>query len=596
MIGLKQLISMMWHGTPPASTTAAKPAAELAAERVTTFAGNLRKQPFSTAPYTPDDADTITDADLLAHYTPVQQLSRLSPDTLKPLETFDEIRKADAMLVAARRTKRKAPKVLYANPMQSLDYRVYESLAKRTIIGPILDALVKFIVGGGFKPELELINPDSDKVKNDTDITDNQEIIDRMLAIDNQVSAPSADGSSVDANFQHKVSALIMSCLMYNRGALIFEYGEPVMIGDQKYPEIPNNLIFAHARDLGQIEMDSDSHRMINVAWARDSFQPIETKDMIYLWNPLSSSKVYNSWHYGMSLVAPMISAAKIINTLLSEDFPAMAQTTWAGLHYIVAKNEGSTTEDKVAEFENIVNNIQPGRPGILIKDPEDVDVHNANFSPEVDKFQALMESMIKLCISMAGLPQVGFYDESASNRDTMAGKVQLTLQTNIEPMRKWIGDFIAAQWYDRWFRLIYKDDQEKLEKFRISVSWADLHISEWYDNIEAILSLDERKPLTDSAFGERIHWDNYPLAIDHEKAEEMEEQEKKMMQEAQNMGMGMQDMSGGKTPFAKKPNPALGGRSPANPGGKRAGPTKTGIGTGQRATKSFGKQRQGKV
>ena len=128
-----------------------------------------------------------------------------------------------------------------------------------------------------------------------------------------------------------------------------------------------------------------------------------------------------------------------------------------------------------------------------------------------------LFESMIKLCISTIGLPQVGFYDESAANRATLVGKIQLTMRTTIEPMREWIGEAISAQWYDRWFRVMYGDQPEILEKFRIRLSWDDLHISEWYDGIEAILELDSRKQLKDTEFGDKIGLQEYTSMVEPE-------------------------------------------------------------------------------
>ena len=401
---------------------------------------------------------------------------------------------------------------LYANPMQHTDYKVYEALLKHTFIGALADAFIKYLIGTGFKPELEVINPDKEDKKNQELIEKNQQVITDLKEIDRRLE--SNDEGHLDTSWKQKISALVMSTLMYNRGALLWQYEKPVEINGKTYSKIPTNAVFAHAQDLGIIETDPDSRRMKGVQYRYGSGM-VSTEHMIYLWNPLTSSKVHNSWHYGTSILSPMISASKLIRQILSDDFPAMARTTWAGLYLLVAKPDGNTKESKQAEWNALTQSLKPGKPGVLIKDPEEVNSFDIKFEPKIQEFQGLFESMIKLCISIMGLPQVGFYDEAAANRATMVGKIQLTMRTTIEPFREWIGEAICKQHYQRWFEIMYADDKKLLEQVKIKMSFDDLHISEWYDSIEAILQLDGRKQLKDAEFGELIGLDNYLNIVD---------------------------------------------------------------------------------
>jgi len=72
--------------------------------------------------------------------------------------------------------------------MQDLDYLVIQALTRSTFIGPLFEAITKFEVGTGFKPELELINPDKDEDKNAKEIEANQDIITTLRGIDAQVN------------------------------------------------------------------------------------------------------------------------------------------------------------------------------------------------------------------------------------------------------------------------------------------------------------------------------------------------------------------------------------------------------------------------
>ena len=460
-------------------------------------AGPLRENKF-------DINATIDDIDpeVLESHIPLQSLSAISSKTGETLSanTINDMRKRHLI-----------PNT-FANPVQHLDYRIYESLLKHTFIGSLVDSFVKYLVGTGFKPELELINPDQDEEKNKKLIEKYQYIITDLLEIDRQIDAN--DTGDIDVSFADKITAMITSTLAYNRGALMFVYEKPIVVNGVSYKNIPNHMIFAHAQDLGIIETDQQSQRLKKVQWRMAANGHVPVKDMIYLWNPITSAKVHNSWFYGISLITPMISASKMIRQLLSNDFPAMAKNAWASPYLLVVKPEGNTRAQKIKEYKTVTSGLKNGAVNVLQADPENVELHSVNFEPKIGEFQSLFESMIKLCISIVGLPQVGFYDESAANRATMLGKIHLTMRTTIEPTRKWVGESIRTQHYQRWFELMYaKKEEPKI--VRIKMSWNDINIEEWYDQVEAMLALDGRQQFKNREFGEIIGFDNYENMVD---------------------------------------------------------------------------------
>ena len=187
-----------------------------------------------------------------------------------------------------------------------------------------------------------------------------------------------------------------------------------------------------------------------------------------------------------------------------------MAEATWSGLSLIAVKPQGQKTADKQAEYNQVVKNMVRGAPNVLLEHPDDVKVFPIDFSPKVKEFQELTEAMLKYCIACLGLPHSMFYDEDSSNRATMIGKIQLATSTVINPMRESDGRMICQQWYQRWFRLIYKDKPEILEKFRIKMRFEDLKIEEWFDKVEAVNEIESRKELSDNAYGELVGLQNY--------------------------------------------------------------------------------------
>ena len=402
----------------------------------------------------------------------------------------------------------------FANPMQDLDYIVIEAMGKNTFVGPLMDSYTKFIMGTGFRPELELINPDKDPDKNEKEIETNQDIIQKLRQIDAQLNYEADDKhEALDVSFVEKVTAMISVANLFNRSALVFGYDKPITIDDEEVKGIPSSLKFAHARDLGIIKVTPDTWRLEAVQW-RNAYYMLPAKDMIYLWNPLVSAKYHNAWWYGGSMIMPMLDASRVLRKIVGVDFPAMAEATWAGMFILAVKPQGADASQKQTEYSAIASNLVRGGPNILMEDPEDIDFHSVDFAPKVTEFKDLTEFLLKYSVASLGLPHTMFFDESASNRSTMLGKIQLAISTVINPTREMIGRQIAAQWYQRWFRLLYKDTEE-YKKFRIKMVFDDLHIEEWFDKIEAVNELDSRKQLSDKAYGELAGVDNYAGKVD---------------------------------------------------------------------------------
>jgi len=418
-----------------------------------------------------------------------------------------------AAQINSRRSQQNWIPTYFANPMQELDYITFEALSRSTIGGAIFQSIVKFIVGTGFRPELELINPSDDSVKNQKEIDANKEVIQNLLLIDQQLTIDSK--GQLDVSFIEKISAIILNTLIFNRSALIFGYDKPIEINGKLYPDIPSSIKFAHARDLGIIKVSPGTHRLEAVQWI-NAFDMIPTSEMIYLWNPLVSSKTRNSWFYGDSMMLPMIDSLRVIRKNIGVNFLAMAETSYAGRGVLSISPQGNTEQDKIDEYTQITKNMSvPATTHLLLEDPDNTRFDNINYDAKVKEFAELNESLIKYCVATTGMPHSMFYDESASNRATMIGKIQLAIATVISPMREWIGRTISDQWYDRWFRLIYKDDKELLKIFHIKMVFDDLPITEWFDNVEAALELDSRKQLKDSKFGELTGISNYPDMVE---------------------------------------------------------------------------------
>ena len=493
-----------------------------------------------------DDVDY--DWDTVSNWTPHLQITPIDV-----IENPNPHEPDDFHILSSAQVKQKLntdwQPTYFVNPVQDLDYMLIEAALKRTFGGALMDSFTKFIMGTGFRPEIELINPKKgDDKSNEKELKKYQYVVDALLEIDRQVSV-SVEGLR-DVSMFDKVSVMINAAYAFNRSALIFSYDTPIKVKGKHYPQIPSGLKFAHPRDLGIIELDPASWKLKSVQWRMASHM-VSVKDMIYLWNPLVSSKYHNGWFYGGSLVIPMLDSMKTLMRIIGVDFPAMANATWAGMFFLVVKPHGQKKEQKKAEYTELANTITKGGPNIIIEDPEDVAFHTASYEPRVQEFQQLCDFLIKDCVSKTGLPGSLFFDEASVNRSTMIGKIQLAKSSVIDPIRAQISRDFTVQWYDRWARMIFP---KEMEKIKVKMVFDDLHVEEWFDKVEAVSGLSQllagnQKRLTIDALGELVGVENLASKVED-------------IPQEQGMpgGGGMPGMPGGGMPGQK-------------PGGQMPGP-----------------------
>ena len=401
---------------------------------------------------------------------------------------------------------------LYVNPMHELDYIAFESIGRSTFGSPLVQAIVKFIVGTGFKPEVELINPNKDDDKNQKIIDENEDVITDLMQIDNQLNYD--EGYEQDVSFIDKMSAIIYNALHYNRGALIFSHDKTVRVNDKPYKEIPSGLWFAGARDLGINKINTANGKLQSIQW-RNANDMVPLYDMLYLWNPMNAARKRDAWGYGDSMFTPMIDALRTVRKNMGVNFQAMAETSYAGLGFLVIAPQGQTETEKQDEYQTISQNAVPASLNILMEEPDNVKFEKIDYNARVKEFSDLNEALLRYTVACAGLPQSMFYDESQSNRATMIGKIQLATATTIQPLREWISRMISPMWYQRWFRLIYKDKKPDLLKLiRVKLVFDDLKIEEWFDKVEATNEMDARKELNDPDYGNQLGLKNYPRMV----------------------------------------------------------------------------------
>ncbi len=428
----------------------------------------------------------------------------------------------------------------FQNPLQSYDYIVYESLVKNSLLGPVMRTLIKFIMGTGFRPELELKIPTNDEKADAKLIADNEKVISTLLQFDRAVTERGGtDG--IDISFGVKMTNMIQNMLIYNRSCAVFVYDEknPIKIGEKEYPDLPVNLVDFHPKDMGMVKISPESHKMVSLQINQISGF-VSTDDMIYLWNSEYAAPIWNAKYYGGSMMMPIIDAARVIRSTISSIIPAINENMVGGLYHIFVEPQGGTEAQKKQEYTSITEATEFGTSNVFMISPDRVKYENVNFDPKIAELIEMFTMLVKYVLANANVPQIGFFDEAAANHATAVEKIQLTISTVINPMRGWIGDEIARQWYNRIFVKIFEKDKKILNTFRIKVAFDDLQVETLKERAEGLEIIERRAPLTHEKAGEILQIDGYEDSIDQDREavparEEFEVQSKDAMGQNQN-------------------------------------------------------------
>ena len=336
-------------------------------------------------------------------------------------ETYEEIKVLSA---AMKQPDYQQPR-MYVNPMQDIDYMIITGLMKTTFGGPLMESYTKFMVGTGFRCELVLRKPSGDKKKDKETLEKFKYVKEALDEIDRKMD--DNDEGALDIPFVDLVTQAVSAAWIYNRAVLKFQYGKPVEVMGKTYKGIPTAMQYIHPRELGAIEVNQ-AGQLLRVAESTMN-NLIETKDMIYVWNPIVTAVEPNATWYGGSKVLPMVDALRQLRYTLSRAFPSMSKNAWAGLFLLFVKPQGQTEAVKQQEYEQVMSSMPRGDGAALMEDPEDVAVENITFDAKFEELKNVAEFCIKTCIAKLGLPNSMFFDEASfESKLPCLGKIQLAI------------------------------------------------------------------------------------------------------------------------------------------------------------------------
>ncbi|KKL24662.1 hypothetical protein LCGC14_2413090, partial [marine sediment metagenome] len=251
----------------------------------------------------------------------------------------------------------------------------------------------------------------------------------------------------------------------------------------------------------------------------------IDSSDMLYM-EHMQNSAIYNGKFYGYSKMQRMIGHGRSLRKLVDRDFPNVSSIGYAGFSIIAFKRDSKGSKEETDQNKAFVNTMTIGSPNATsLVDPEhDMKVHNVDTDPKIQEMIEMAHYHAEASAKSAEVPTTLISKEKDPNRDTLLGVLRIFLENVITRHRIIIGKKIAAQWYMKNFRIIYKDKPKILEQFHVETEFDDFKLESWADLVSSIVELSKLKPLKAEALGELLGIQNFENMIDPE-GDKLEEQ-----------------------------------------------------------------------
>lgn len=413
----------------------------------------------------------------------------------------------------------------YTNPRQGVMYHVIEAVSTQTFAHTVIGTLMVLIMGSGIRPEIYLKNPSDDEEANAKELAKHEDIAEVLRAMDRRIGPEDGGGKTGRMSFHDQVQSLVRSALVFNRGALVIHKSDkPLEVDGKKYEGLPGSLQFVHARDLETIQVDEVGD-LVSVSWTsggRDIMWP----DMIYLWNSLGGEEQRMTRWYGRSLIDGCLATLRSVYQVVQVDIPACAKATYAGNVIIPYNVMAYDEEDREAELRKVTESLNPGGVSVVAAAPEDLEVKPVAVQAKMSELVEYLNFAYREVCSAFRIPQSVIFDEAASNRATMTGKLIFTTRGMVRNIRNWVDREVGAQWYgahlNQVLTVLGKEDLK--DEIGVRMAFDDLDMDGDEEKIKKIMELTHMVPLTDKAILQMAGHPELITEVDQEKRERMEE------------------------------------------------------------------------
>ena len=415
----------------------------------------------------------------------------------------------------------------YHNPLQYFDHVLLADGYTNSFAGTVVDSYVDFVMPKTIKPVLKLRCPKDagDKDTQQKLIKDNQEIIDKLEAVDRWYSDKGVKERDpyMDIPIQMKFKALITNTLTFGRSALVYENWKhlpTVTVGEEKFTGLPNAIKLMHPIDLGMVEIDEYSWKLGGMYVYNDR-NYIPASQMLYLVHKYQSPMI-GSNYYGYSIIQRAIDPFRLLRRIFARNYQQFIRTSYSGMGAFIFDSTQYPDDVRKKIRTSIRNSYVAGEVAIIdYANIKDFMFQEFKIHPEIQGLQALQEQLIKVIIGVTGMPQSLIFDEAAATRATLVGRIVSFLNNQIQSVRTEFAEQFSSQWYMKVFRTLYAKEEDLLEKFYIDCEFEEMELETKLEKIDRLLAETSLNPMTDEYIGEQLNDSDYLEHVDTEKRDE---------------------------------------------------------------------------
>ena len=411
----------------------------------------------------------------------------------------------------------------YANPHQDIEYLIIEACTSSTFWSAAMGTLMQLVMGKRIRPKLELIHETDDTAKDNETLEGLKWITDVMEENDRAIGPKPGDPVGRQSLYD-TINEAVRCTKTYNRCAILINDRSTITVDGVDYPNMPSSLRFIHARDLGMVTVDSYGD-LKSVYWNEGGRQ-IEWQDMIYLWNSKDGEDRRGTKWFGTSLADGVLLSLRTLYQVLAVDSPVAMKALYGGSAIVTVDVSALDPSMRLRETNRIASALRPGSVSVLAANPGDVDVKPINVDVKATEQEATIRRIFMEICAALKIPISILFDESASNRATLIGKLVFTMKGSVEPIRDWIDRELGAQWYGEQLEIICRaaGREDLLELVRVHVAFDDLNLESDEKVMESLSKLVQMVPLNDRAILNTAGFPELVSEIDEEKRARMEE------------------------------------------------------------------------
>jgi len=357
--------------------------------------------------------------------------------------------------------------VVFQNPYNGNDYDILEDLWTHTVAGAALDVRTRFAIGEGVKPVFDLKDKSIKDEKQKAELLkEYDEPLQELIDFDNKRTIALND----------KVDDLFRNAKSFGRSMFGFE---------SEGGDLPRALKEIHSRDMGRIFVRNLDFSLSSV---RVFLRPdlVRAEEMVYLVNMRNSPRRRSMW-YGYSEMQRIAGPAMALRQILEFDVREIAESAWAKYPMIRIDNEGLTQAEKEADMDTIKAGFKPAAFNFINAKKDEIEVFPFDLDPKVADIGTLLDKLERIVIGNFLVPAALLGREEDQNRATLLGKIRMFLAGPVEQDRRWLGQTLKRQWYERNLRLMSPGTLDHVE---VNVEYEPIIIESWIDVIDSIQKL----------------------------------------------------------------------------------------------------------